>query len=310
MGDEKISLKNISMRDAFFMNLYEIAREDPHVMVLSADMGAPALDRFRRDFGNRFINVGIAEHNMIAVATGLANEGKKVYTYAIAPFITSRCHEFTKVDASLMKTPLTLIGVGAGFGYEDSGPTHHTTEDISIMRALPGLEILSPSDSVIAGKCARYTYNSQHPCYLRLERQKVPLIYGDDEDVNQGFAELRKGSDLAIVSTGNMVHRALDVASKVGNLDVGVIDLYRPKQISPEFVQALSQYKRVVSLEEHLLAGGLGSIVAEAICDNRLPTQLKRIGINDKYIYKYGRDALHRAAGIDEQSVIAAVQNF
>jgi transketolase len=146
--------KDTSMRDAFFSKLYDLAKNDRDIMVVSGDMGAPALDKFRRDYGNRFINIGIAEHNMIAVAAGLAREGKKVYTYAIAPFISSRCYEFSKVDASLMRIPIKLVGVGAGFGYDDSGPTHHTTEDISIMRVLPNFEVFSPADSVIAAKCA------------------------------------------------------------------------------------------------------------------------------------------------------------
>lgn len=300
--------KTVSMRDAFFMQLYDIAKEDRNLMVLSGDMGAPALDKFRRDFGKRFINVGIAEHNLIAVAAGLTKEGKNVYTYAIAPFISSRCYEFAKVDASLMQLPIKFVGVGAGFGYDDSGPTHHTTEDISIMRALPGFQVLSPADSITAGKIARYSYESEKPCYIRLERQLMPQIHDETQDVKKGFEELKQGKETAIVSTGNMVHHALNVANTQNG--IGVIDLYRIKPLSGEFVDALSRYRRIVSLEEHLLDGGLGSVIAETICDQGLPIQLKRLGIDDRYSYQYGRDALHKVLGIDEESVRRAIQSF
>ena len=298
------------MRDAFLMKLYDIAKRDTDLVFISAEMGAPALDKFRKDFGNRFINIGIAEQNMIAVATGLAKEGKKVYTYAIAPFITSRCYEFTKVDASLMNIPIKLIGIGAGFGYDDSGPTHHTTEDISIMRTLPGLEIFSPSDSNLAAEYAEHSYKSEKPCYIRFERKLMPQLYSDNINIERGFEELKKGKETAIVSTGYMTHSALAVADKLSDKNIGVIDLYKLKPINEEFVDAIRNYKKIISLEEHLLAGGLGSIVSEIICDNNLDTRLKRIGIDDEYFYLYGRNNLHKHIGLDEESIINNVKSF
>lgn len=130
-------IQNITMRDAFLNRLYDIAKENRDIILISADMGAPALDKFRSDLSSQFINVGIAEANLVTIATGMALSGKKVFIYAIMPFVTSRCYEMIKVDLSLMNVPVTAIGVGAGFSYDDSGPTHHSTEDISIMRTLP-----------------------------------------------------------------------------------------------------------------------------------------------------------------------------
>ena len=127
------------MRDALFNRLYEIAKNDKDVVIVSADMGAPALDRFRRDLSNQFINTGIAEQNTILVSAGLTLGNKKVFAYAIAPFITLRCYEQIKIELAAMNIPVTLIGVGAGFSYDDSGPTHHTLEDLSIMRVLPNI---------------------------------------------------------------------------------------------------------------------------------------------------------------------------
>ena len=269
--------KTTSMRDAFFGVVYDLAKEDENVIVVSADMGAPSLDKFRKDFPNRFYNVGIAEDKMISIASGLASEGKKVYTYAIAPFITSRCYEFTKLNAGLMKFPIKLVGVGAGFSYDDSGPTHHTTEDISIMRAIPHLEVYSPSDSLSAIKLANRMNESTNPSYIRLDRKVLPQIHKDDETFENGFKRIKDGDKIAVVTTGNMVHTALKINKEMEN--VGVIELFQLNPINFEFKEELARYKRVVSLEEHLLNGGLGGIVSEIITDNDLPIKLKRIGL-------------------------------
>jgi transketolase len=299
-----------SMRDALFGTLYEKAKYDKDIVVVTADMGAPSLDAFRKDFPERFFNVGIAEHDMIAVATGLASEGKKVYTFAIAPFITSRCFEFTKLNAGLMKYPIKLVGVGAGFSYDDSGPTHHTTEDISIMRTIPHLEIYSPADSICAAKIAEKSVDSHAPAYLRLDRKVLPKIYNKTDDFDKGFEEYISGKKVGIVTTGNMVHTALKVSKMFSQGTVGVIDLYRIKPINPEIAETFEQYKNIVSLEEHLLYGGLGSLVAELIMDKEVPVKLKRIGLKD-FIYAYGgRENIQKICGIDEQSVYKEVRKL
>jgi len=170
-------MENISMRDAFFDQLYKIAKENRDVVIVSADMGAPSLDKFRRDLGMQFFNVGIAEQSMVTVATGLALEGKKVFIYAIMPFATLRCYEPIKVNLSLMNLPVTIVGVGAGFSYDDSGPTHHATEDITVMRVLPNMTILNSSDSVMAAKLAEMSCQMSSPNYVRLDREALPPIY-------------------------------------------------------------------------------------------------------------------------------------
>lgn len=303
--------KQKTMRDAFFDQIYDIAIKDRQVMIVSADMGAPSLDKFRRDLGSQFINVGIAEQNMITVATGLALEGKKVYVYAIMPFATLRCYEIIKVDLSLMNIPVTIVGVGAGFGYDDSGPTHHSTEDISVMRVLPNMTILCPSDTVMTEDFARVSYELKAPSYVRLDRHALPVIYKPGTDFGDGLSCLRSGRDVCIISTGNMVHRAIEVADKLKehSIDAGVIDLYRIKPVNTKLLlKNISKNKRIVTLEEHLLAGGLGSIIAEIISDNEVNTSLKRIGVDDKYYYTYGgRGNIQRICGLDTNSVTKTV---
>lgn len=304
-------MRNLSMRDAFFNNLYKIARKDKDVTIVSADMGAPSLDQFRTDLKGQFVNVGIAEHNMVTVATGLAMSGKKVFIYAIMPFVTSRCYEMIKVDLSLMNIPVTAVGVGAGFSYDDSGPTHHSTEDISIMRSLPNMTILNSSDSIMAGKFAGMACKLPGPSYVRLDRKIFPDIYNRGEDFNKGASVLKKGRDIWIIATGNMVHRAVEVSAELAghSVNTGVIDLYRLKPVNEKLIiDAIKNSKGVVTIEEHLLMGGLGSIVAETLADNAINLPVKRIGIRDRYYYAYGgRDNIQRIAGLDRESIVKTI---
>jgi len=304
-------MKNISMRDAFFNELYEIARKDRDVILVSADMGAPSLDKFRRDLGNQFINVGIAEQNMITLATGLALSGKKAFVYAIMPFVTLRCYELTKVNLSLMNMAVTIIGVGAGFSYDDSGPTHHSTEDIAVMRALPNITILNSSDSVMAAKFAEMSCKLPGPSYVRLDREVLPPIYNEDDSFSDGLTNLKAGKDVYIISTGNMVHRAFEVSNKLEehSINTGIIDLYRLKPINEELLLAnIKESKRIVTLEEHLITGGIGSAVAEILADNGKTLPLKRIAIRDKYYYAYGgRNNIQSLCGLDTDSVTKTI---
>jgi transketolase len=296
-------MKRTSMRDAFFDELYEIARENRNVVLLSADMGAPALDKFRKDLASQYFNVGIAEQNMVNLATGLALEGKKVFIYAIMPFTTLRCYELIKVNLSLMNIPVTIVGVGAGFGYDDSGPTHHATEDLAAMRALPNMNIICPADIITTISAARISCEMKTPNYVRLDREVLPLIYQADTDFSDGLSVLKSGKDVTIVSTGNMVHIALEILDRLKEFSVavGVIDLYRVKPVNRELLLVnLRSTAKVVTLEEHLLDGGLGSAVLEVMADSGLSVPVRRFGIPDKYLYAYGgRRNIQKLCGLD-----------
>lgn len=306
-------MNKITMRDAFFERLYQVAKVNRNVLVVSADMGAPALDKFRQDLGNQFINVGIAEQNMVTLSTGLALGGKKVFMYAIMPFVTARCFEMIRVDLSLMNIPVTAVGVGAGFGYDDSGPTHHSTEDIALMRSLPNMTILSPSDNVMAAEFAEMTCGITGPSYVRLDRQVLPVLYNDGRDFSRGFTVLKPGKDIWIIGTGYMVHRALEVAGDLSrySIDAGVIDLYRLKPINVEgLLGAITGPKALVTVEEHLLNGGLGSIMAETLADCGKQIPLKRIGIEDRYYYAYGRDHIHSLCKLDKDGLVRTILDW
>lgn len=299
------------MRDAFFDKLYEIAKKDKDVILVSADMAAPSLDKFRSELGEQFVNVGIAEQSLVTIASGLSLGGKKVFIYAIMPFVTLRCYEQLKIELSLMQIPVTAVGVGSGFSYDDSGPTHHSTEDIAIMRALPNMIVLNSSDSVIAAKFAEMSYKLSEPSYVRLDREVLPIIYNQDSDFGDGLASLKEGKDVCIIATGNMVHQAFAVSNKLEehSIKAGVVDLYRIKPVNQQLLlEVIEGAPKLVTLEENLINGGIGSLVAEVLVDNGKTMPLRRFAIPDKYYYAYGgRKNLQSLCGLDMDSVTKGI---
>jgi transketolase len=306
----------VSQRDAFWGEICRQARADRDIVVVSADFGAPALDAFRRDFPDRFVNVGIAEQNAVVVAAGLAMSGKKVFVYAIAPFVTLRCLEQVRVEGGMMNIPLTLVGVGAGFGYEDSGPTHHMVEDLSIMRALPNMTVHSVSDSRMAEALARLCCEGPPALrYARLDRTPFPDIHGPASDFRAGFTVLGKGKDGWLVGTGAMTHAALDLAGALAarGIRAGVIDVHAFPFDESRFARTIKGARRIVSIEEHFLPGGLGSALAELLADRGLPVALKRLGMRRErgYCYEYGgREAIRRHYGLDARALERAAAAF
>lgn len=305
----------LGMRDAFFDELYKHFAANRHAVFISADNGAPSLDKFVENLPGQFYTVGIAEQQMIGMACGMACEGRKVYTYAIAPFVTLRCIEQIKLDVCAMNLPIVMVGVGAGYAYDIMGPSHHTVEDISMMRALPNLVIYSPCDSVSAAALAPITFQDPRPQYVRFDRAGIPNIYsGRNEDFTQGLILVRPGKDLVLIAHGVMVHQALQVAEALekNGVQTGVLDLFRLKPINRSLLaRHLNGVPRIVTLEEHLLAGGLGSIIAEWLVDEGLHTRLLRIGQEDRFVFDYGgREAIWEKYGLDVPSILKRIQNW
>lgn len=306
-----------TMRDVFIETIYERMHKDDSIFFLSADMGAPTLDKLRRDFKDRFINVGIAEQNLINIATGLALENYIVYAYAIAPFITMRAYEQIRQNLSISSQikPLNvnLIGLGAGLSYGLSGPSHHCLEDISIMRLLPNFTIFSPSDWKLAEGFVDYSINMKMPKYLRFDGKSLPSIYGEIDDLilEKGFYELLKGKKVCLVSTGFMTHRALKVAKEFQN--IGVIDVFLLKPVDENSLfEVLKKYEYIITIEEAFINnGGLDSLISKIFRDHQLNVKLKNLGFNDKYVFEVGeRDYLHKLNGLNEESIIKTIKNL
>ncbi len=303
----------VGMRDRFFETLFQHFKRDKNMVLITADNGAPTMDQFATLEG-QFYQVGIAEQQMVGMASGMAMMGKKVWVYAIAPFVTTRVHEFVKLDACAANLPICLVGPGAGFSYAIMCVTHHNVEDVSIMRALPNLTIFSPADGVTAEVVADFTADMNTPSYVRLDRGGVDNIYGQCSETrgSQGLSHIRVGkSPVCIISTGIMVHEALKVAE---HFDFNVIDAFRLKPFNSKLLlKILSSFgaERVITLEEHQLNGGLGSIVAETFVDNNILVPLLRVGIQDRFSFEMGgREELWRVNGLDFDSVVNKINSW
>lgn len=307
-----------TMRDSFLAEILRFMDEGEKVYFLCADFGAPTLDLIRERHPDRFINVGIAEQNLVNVATGLALEGFTVYAYAIAPFITMRCFEQIRVNLAILSQVrpmnVNLIGVGAGFSYEVSGPTHHCLEDLSIMRTLPNLDVISPSDWVTATQLANYTLKKSGPKYLRFDAKPQPQVYSEmkKEDLENGFAEIKKGQKVCLLSTGVLTHQAISVAKELEaqGKNVGVIDLFFVKGFHTEnLIKTLLKYEKIITLEEGFIGkGGVDAAIGHLILERQLPLKLKAMGLKEKYLFHVGsRDYLHKKNNLDAQSIMAEV---
>ncbi len=311
----EMEMESVQQRDAFWGRLYELAKENKDVVVVSADIGAPSLDRFRADLSSQYVDVGIAEQQAIGLSAGLALSGKKPFAYAIAPFISLRCYEHIRIDMGSMNLPVTIVGVGAGVSYDDSGPTHHTVDDLSALRILPNLKIHNITDSVMAKAFAEISCHLDHPNYIRLDRKLSPVIYDEAFDFSQGLNVLTPGSDICIVATGNMVHRAIEAAHELKGkgVDVAVVDIFTLPINAEPFLDSIQAVKKIVTLEEHTLPGGLGSAVCELLSDHQVLKPVKRIGMDFSkgYCYKYGgREHIQSLYGLDKKSVVDAIFAF
>jgi len=304
---------NIDMRDAFFDELYSIACKDKQVMLLTADMGARSIDKFRKDFPTQFINMGISEQNMISVAVGLALSGKKVFVYSIIPFVTYRCYEQIKIDICGMNLPVTIIGIGAGFSYAGEGPTHYGTQDIALMRTLPQIKILNSSDGISAKKFAEISYKSNGPIYVRIDKEKVDSIHSEDEDFSRGFSIFREGKDILLITTGIMLEKILEIADRIQQYSIRatIIDLYQIKPINKQLLEIIGKSRETIVIEENNLSGGIGSAISEALNDENRNVRIKRFAIADVDCLETGsRENLHQFFGIDIDTIVDKIMSW
>ena len=279
------------MRDAIFEELFLLAKEDKNIVLLMGDQGAQSFKKFREQIPEQFINAGIAEQNMIGVAAGLALAGKKPFVHAIANFVTLRCYEQIKINLGIMRLPIVLMGIGAGYAYGADGPTHHSIQDVAAIRAIPGIAILNASDTVNASVFPGLAVNISGPAYIRFDKGAFPSIYDYDHNFNDGLAELRPGKEVVIVSTGVMVHTALEISDRLRltGIQAGVIDLYRIKPLNEQMLACLLEPAlAVVTLEEHIPRGGIGTIVSDLLCDRGIFLRFKRFGLPERDSFDYG----------------------
>ncbi|MDO8488729.1 MAG: transketolase C-terminal domain-containing protein [Candidatus Omnitrophota bacterium] len=309
------------MRDVLIEQVYQRMRDNKNIFFLCADFGSPKLDKLKNDFRDRFINVGIAEQNLINVSTGLALEGFTVFAYAIAPFLTMRAYEQIRINlslhAQLKEINVNLVGVGAGLSYDVSGPTHHCLEDIAIMKVLPNMEVFSPSDWVLTKGYVDYAIKVKKPKYIRLDGKPLPQIYNSLNDFKfaQGFCELKKGKKLCLASTGFMTHKALEVTKILSreDIDIGVVDVFLIKPLNEALLmKALSKYQAVITLEEGFINnGGLDNLVLQLINRMDAGIKFKNMGFSQAFCFDIGsRDYLHKLNKLDAESIIKNIKGL
>lgn len=291
---------NKDMRDAFFDEIYLESIKNPDLIVITNDMDIFSLRKLKKQRPNQFINVGVAEQNMINIASGLASTGMKVIIYGIAPFVVFRCFEQIKMNICSMNLPVSIVGIGSGVSFAFDGPTHHAIQDISVMNALPEMSILNPSDSNSAKYCSDLILNTKNPFYVRLDKGVHPMIHNFEKF--ESFEIIKPIQKTTILSTGTIVSNVIEATKNIMN--VGLIDIVKLKPFPSEIIKLLENTDNVIVIEEHSKSGGLGSIFNDVAAENNFTAKLNFIGFENKQLLEYGsREWFHKKAKIDINSL-------
>ena len=282
------------MRKTCLDMVYRLAKEDPRIFFVGSDLGFGTMDEFRAEMPDRFFMEGVAEANLLGMAAGLALEGNIVYVNTIATFITRRAFEQVMLDLGLHRAPVRLIGNGGGLVYAPLGPTHQAFEDISVMRTVPGLTILAPADAAEMRRMMPATVDHPGPIYIRLAKGHDPIVTQDWGPFTIGKAiEARPGFDALAVTTGRTLQMALEAAEDLAKrgFQLGILHCPTVKPLDLETILTRAAHVPVVvTMEENLISGGLGSAVAEALCESDLAgrVRFKRLGLPDVFPDRYG----------------------
>jgi transketolase len=304
------------MRTAFFRALMEEAERDERIHLVVGDLGFGVVEPFAERFPRRFLNAGVAEQNMTALAAGMALTGKIVFTYSIANFPTLRCLEQVRNDVCYHKANVKIVAVGGGFAYGALGMTHHAVEDLAILRALPEMMVVAPGDPVETAAAIHAIATRPGPCYLRLGRAGEPVVHAAPVKFAIGKAiRLREGRDITIISTGGMLATAMEVASALmeRGLETRVLSMHTLKPLDTESIlAAMRQTRALITLEEHSIIGGLGSAVAEVLSESgEITIPFKRLGIGTSFTTEVGsQEFLREKHGLSVDGVLRSVERL
>ncbi|MFK8030852.1 MAG: transketolase family protein [Gammaproteobacteria bacterium] len=301
------------MRDHVVKRLTELALQDPRIMLITGDLGFGVLNEYREKCADQFINAGVAEQNMTGLAAGLAMEGFVVFTYSIGNFPTLRCLEQIRNDACYHNANVNVLAVGGGFSYGSLGMSHHATEDLSIMRALPNMQVIAPSDPWQATLAVDALVDHPGPGYLRIDKSQAGLPQPKQDGFHVGHARtLRSGSDVTIIGVGGILAECMQAADALGEAghSVSVIEMATVKPIDKRaIVSAAKETSLVVTVEEHSIVGGLGGAVAEVMAENGTGSRLVRIGLNDVYSSVVGsQEYLRNYYSMDAAAIVERVK--
>jgi transketolase len=300
-----------SQRDEFIEIIHKRAKKDKNICILSADFGAPALDGFIKECPKQFFHLGISEQNMVDVAIGLALKGKKVFCYAMAPFISLRCIEQHKT-AGLMNLPIMTLVAGVGFGYADAGPTHYATEDYGALASLINSNIYTISDGAIASKLANQLCSKPEYSFIRMDRMPTPLLAQKFEQskIATGYRFLNNGSNKCIISRGYMSFKVQELFKKSKSLKkYAHIDLFKSKPIPKNLRNILKRFKKIVLVDEQVERSSLSLPISHFMIKNDIKSNLTCLNLSERYAFENGgRDYLLSINGLSDREIVHALE--
>lgn len=299
----------LSTRNAFGTFLTELAAEHPEVFVMSADFTkSTGLAKFKELFPRQFLTAGISEQNMIALASGVASEGHNVFASSFASFLSTRCYEQIKINLGYMQHNVKLVGIASGLGVSFQGNTHYGLDDVSLMRAIPGMTIVVPSDCTEVAKATIALVNHQGPAYLRLVGEGfIPIVNPDDYEFTIGKGIVKhEGTDVLMIANGTMVNQSLKVAEELEKegISTAVVNMHTVKPLDTELINKMIPGKKlVVTVEEGQINGGLGSAVAEHLASLGNGPKMLRLGVQDIFPHAGSYQYLLHQCGLDVESI-------
>ena len=305
-------MKVFDMRKASLDRIYKLAQQDERVLFIGSDLGPGVLSEFKKNIPERFFMEGIAEQYIVGMAAGLAFDGFIPYVNTIATFLTRRCFEQLAVDLCMHDLPVRLIGNGGGLVYAPLGPTHQAIEDIGILRTLPNMTVVAPCDADEMTRLIDASLHWPHPMYIRLAKGGDPIVSKSELgfEIGKGIP-LKDAGDVLLVTTGITTQIGLQTSESLSkdNIDCGVFHMHTIKPFDHDgLFKASESAKLIITIEEHLLNGGLGSAVLEAFSDHELDKKIIRQGIPDVFAKKYGSQELLMAEfGLDQETIAKLV---
>jgi len=305
-------VSNKDLRDAFFDELYFLGSKNKNLIILTNDMDAFALKKFKDEFPKQFINMGVVEQNIINVASGLSSCGKIVYVFGIASFVTFRCYEQIKFNICSRNLNVTIVGMGSGLSFGFDGPTHHSIQDIMAMNILPEMKVLSPSDANNTAACAHISYHYQGPNYIKIDKGVVPKIYNKTYNFDKGFKIVKPLGKNIILSTGHMTFKSIEIIKKLEQkkIKIGLIDIFN-FNLFKSLISILfkNRVKKIFVIEENASNSGIAAILSNFLSSYENKIIIEKFALPNIQVFDYGsREWLHDKFGLTSIKILKKIE--